>query len=87
MTLFIVYWMVKQKKVVENLFKVSDTSRIRFVQMQKQVGGKDCGLFAIAIVVSLLLHVDLSVSSIQSLMRPHLLKCYTSNKFSMFPSV
>ena len=78
------------KKVVENLFEVSDTSRIRFVQIQKQVGGKDCGLFAIAIVVSLLLHVDLSVSSIrfnQSLMRPHLLKCYTSNKFSMFPSV
>ena len=45
------------KNVICNLFKLS---RYLLAKMQKQVGGQDCGLFAIAVVLSLLIRVDVA---------------------------
>ena len=56
------------------------------VCVQPQVGGADCGLFAIANVVDLCCGVDPSTEKrIQSEMRDHLLSYFESEKISPFP--
>ncbi len=40
------------KKVVVSHFESFGEPKFEFVKMQKQVGGQDCGLFAIAIVLA-----------------------------------
>lgn len=76
------------KNVIMNLFELASSPVFDFVQVQKQVGGQDCGLFAIGIVLSLLIHVDVtSIVFNQSQMRPHLLKCFNEKEFTMFPLV
>ena len=76
----------ESKTIITNLFKLSSSPKFDLIRMQKQVGGQDCGLFAIAVVLSLLLHVNVTdIVFNQSQMRPHLLKCFSNNKFTMFP--
>ena len=41
-------------KVIQNLFQATNSTAISMVDMQKQTGGNDCGLFAIAVTVTLL---------------------------------
>ena len=68
---------------------MSRTHSIKFVshKVQKQVGGKDCGLFAIAFATSICFGKDPSVESFNQLqMRAHFLQCLESGKMSPFPS-
>ena len=60
--------------------------RLHFLDVQKQSGEADCGLFAIAFAtaLSLGLHPGAYIFD-QSLMRSHLLKCFESGELSMFP--
>ena len=54
--------------------------------IQKQVGSKDCGLFALAVSTAVACGVDpMKILFDQSQMRHHLVTCYEKNKFSMFP--
>jgi hypothetical protein len=76
------------KNVIVNLLELSSSPTFDLVQVQKQVGGQDCGLFAIGIVLSLLFHIDVtSIVFNQSQMRPHLLKCFNNKEFTLFPLV
>ena len=54
----------------------------------KQKGGKDCGVFAIAICTSLA-YTQLSNTYRynQIVMRNHLIQCYENMSLSLFPSV
>ena len=53
---------------------------------QKQVGGMDCGVFAIAAVTALAFNIDPSaVRFKQEDMRPHLVTCFKNQKFTLFP--
>ena len=53
--------------------------------VQKQVGSKDCGLFAIAISMALMLNVPPSTKEFnQSFMRSHLVSCLENGTFTMF---
>lgn len=51
----------------------------KMINVQKQVGVKDCGLFAIANAMALVLNRD------PSEMRDHLLKIFITNQVSLFP--
>ena len=71
MTLFIVLLTIRQKQQL-NLLKQSDT-HTKMQTMQRQKGGNDCGLFAIAISVALAHNLDPAVMKFkQDLMRSHL---------------
>ena len=59
---------------------------MQFMDVQMQTGGYDCGLFAVAFLVSLALgkspgqyHFD------QDKMRQHFWRCFQNRKLSMFP--
>ena len=56
---------------------------------QKQIGTKDCGLFAIAIATTLASSRDIkhtcNVTYNQSTMRGHLIKCFENYYLSPFP--
>jgi len=65
---------------------MSKSSKFELATLQEQVGDQDCGLFAVAMVVSPLFHVEVpDIVFNQSQMRPHLLKCFKNNEFTMFP--
>ncbi len=69
------------EKVVFNLF---GTVKLNFVNVQKQKGGSDCGLFAIAI------SNGLNPSRIifdQAAMRSHLVTCLNNKKMTLFPTI
>jgi len=52
---------------------------------QKQVGEKDCGIFALAFATSLALGVDIEhVNFHQDRMRLHLARCFVQNKMILF---
>lgn len=73
------------KDVIANLF-LPDTTKI--VESQKQEGGRDCGLFAIATVTAIAHGYDPSKMKFdQTAMRNHLVKCFTEKCMSMFPLV
>ena len=74
----------KSKGVVKNLFETT-AADISVVNMQKQHGSTDCGLFAIAVVTALLFGEDpSSLHFEQSCMRNHLLQCYIKQNFAKF---
>lgn len=53
---------------------------------QKQVGGTDCGLFAIAVITAISYDEDPSkLHFIQEEMRSHLLNCFKNNVLTPFP--
>lgn len=60
---------------------------VRHINVQRQVGGSSCGLYAVAFAVSLCLGVDpYSATYNQAEMRKHLCQCIESNAMSLFPS-
>ena len=59
---------------------------VKVRRCQKQMGGKDCGLFAIANTIALINGVDpATVKFQQAKMRKHLQQCLESGFFTMFP--
>jgi hypothetical protein len=70
--------------VIANLFR---SSTVKMLECQKQEGGKDCGLFAIAYATAIGHGVDpTSVKLRQGAMRSHLIKCFEEENLSLFPS-
>ena len=59
---------------------------IEKINVQKQKGGNDCGLFAIAFATALAFgQSPWDHSYIQESMREHLLKCFKNNRMRPFP--
>ena len=60
---------------------------LRHVDVQRQVGGSDCGLFAVAFATALCSGIDpFTCSFKQTEMRSHLLTCFESHQLSTFPA-
>ena len=71
------------KDVVANLFH---SSSMKLMQIQKQVGGKDCGLFAIATATAIAFGADPTrLVFNQASMRRHLAQCFTDKVITLFP--
>jgi Ulp1 family protease len=69
-----------------NLFGKGQSSIIH-VNVQKQSGIKDCGLFAIAMSTALLFNIDVTAVYFHQLeMRQHLHACFKTGLMSPFPS-
>lgn len=61
---------------------------INVIRVTPQVGGADCGLFAISMAHDLCSGVDpFSQRAVQDQMRPHLLQCFEKLEISPFPNV
>ena len=74
------------KAVISNLYGPEILPRL--VNISKQEGGTDCGLFAIAIATTLALRLDpAEITYQQSSLRCHLVKCLEDGKFTMFSIV
>ena len=75
------------KSVMEQLKKLGGPqSRFAIMNMQGQIGGDDCGLFAIAIAVDLAYGNDPSIIRYdQHAMRSHLVSCLDHLHFGIFP--
>ena len=74
------------KKVMLNLFEGSRRKIVQ-VNVQKQLGGQDCGLFAIGISTALLNNIDVTTIQFnQHEMRHHLHDCFNAGLISPFPS-
>lgn len=72
-------------KLIQTNFHCSMLS-IRLMPCQKQVGAVDCGLFAIAFATSIAFGDDPSTRRYsQETMRGHLLTCFQSHHFELFP--
>ena len=66
----------------------ADKSSIKFLQVQKQIGGCDCGLFAIANAFTVAFNcnpTDTKYRYDQSQMCQHLLHCISNNVVEPFP--
>lgn len=62
--------------------------RVNVVNTQKQLGPNDCGLFAIAYMVSIANEEDPAVVKYdQEVFRSHLAGCFVSGKLTMFPKL
>ena len=58
------------------------------VQVNRQTGGLDCGVFAVAISTALAFQQNPAVIKFdQPALRPHLVACFEKRQFSPFPSV
>ena len=74
------------KKVIFNLFEKSRTKIIQ-VSVQNQQGGRDCGLFAVAISTALLFGIDVTTIQFHECeTRCHMHKCFNAKLLSPFPS-
>ena len=70
--------------VIANLFH---SSIVKMLECQKQKGGTDCGLFAIAYATAIAHGVDPTNMTLnQAAMRSHLIKCFEEENLSLFPS-
>ena len=70
-------------EVVANLFP---SASVKVIKSQKQVGGTDCGLFAIATATALAYGTDpTSITFIQAAMQSHLVQCFTDRVITLFP--
>ncbi len=81
-----VYSVIEQdtREVSLNLFQLPDSPVIEIAEMQKQVGAKECGLFAIAVAMNILSGSRTRQFQEQQ-MRSHLLACYQNNVITHFP--
>ena len=71
------------KICLDNLFGQSFS--LETVQIEKQIGGRDCGLLAI---VALCLGLDPATLKFdQTLMRPHFVDCLENGHLSPFPTI
>ena len=73
-------------KSIKVLFK-DDSIKVQLSEVQKQCGGDDCGLFAIANTVQLAKKCDpAKVKYHQYQMRSHLINCFEKGKMTTFPT-
>lgn len=74
------------KSIISELFPAATS--IDLVQVSRQTGGLDCGVFAIAISMALALQQDSAVITFdQPAMRPHLVACFQKRQLSLFTQV
>lgn len=75
------------KLIVVNRFQTAggQPPQIKVVRPQKQNGGKDCGVFAIAVATSIAFGHSLTVTFDQQRMRSHLAGCFKNKLLSVFP--
>ena len=77
-----------QKQVAWMLFTKEDEITAEWPDMQKQQGGSDCGLFAIAVATALCQGQDpVTCSWNQNMMRRHLVSCMLLTNINSFPSI
>ena len=73
------------KNTVANLFQ---PFTVKVFISQKQSGGQDCGLFAIANATTIAYGANPSLMKLhQSVMRSHLSKCFRNKHMSLFPTI
>ena len=73
--------------VVANWFYPKDQEfKISVVRPQKQIGGRDCGVFAIALATSIAINHKVSKKFNQARKRAHLASCIDKQELSLFPS-
>ena len=71
---------------ISNLFPAATITKL--VQVNRQTGGLDCGVFAVAISTALAFQQNPAVIKFdQPALRPHLVACFVRRQFSPFPSV
>jgi len=74
---------------VRNLFRADTakvTPHINVMCCQKQVGGKDCGVFSITFATAIVLGLNPGkVTFLQPVMRAHLVNCLSKGEIIMFP--
>ena len=74
------------ENIISNLFPAATITEL--VQVNRQTGGLDCGVFAVAISTALAFHQNPAVIKFdQPALRPHLVACFEKRQFSPFPSV
>ncbi len=74
------------KNIIAKLFPTS--TMIKQVQINRQIGGKDCGVFAIAIATALAFNQNPALIKFdQPSMRAHLVACFEKGQLSPFPTV
>ena len=74
------------KGVIKKMSALKRAGDIVMIPVQKQQGSKDCGVFAIAIMVSLAFDENPScVAYKQNHLRTRLLYCFTKTRFTPFP--
>ena len=77
----------KTVDVINNIFVITDETKIDLKRTQIQKGSQDCGLFAIAIATALLNGLDMSqITFCQEDMRQHLISCFTAKLLTPFPT-
>ena len=80
-------WSDKAVSCVRKQFRCSPSNITIQKNVQKQQGGSECGLYAIANATSLAYGKDpVSMTYIESTMREHLLHCLFEMKLELFPS-
>ena len=78
----------ESRSTILRMFGLKNSSDIVMVPMQQQSGGTDCGVFAIAVMTSLVFNDDPSeITYQQASLRSHLVKCFSSGELTTFPSV
>ena len=72
---------------VATILKSPSTAiNLNFINTQRQIGGSDCGLFAIAYATSICFGIDPSLCSYdQSKIRHHLTTCFQNGTITLFP--
>ena len=74
------------RATVKRIFRLKSVEGLNMVDMQCQEGTSDCGVFAIAVITSLLFGEDSNmVTYKQEKLREHLTECLTVGKLSLFP--
>ena len=75
------------EKIIANLFQCNSTKLvIKVARSQKQTGGTDCGLFAIAISTAIAFGKNPGKLKLhQETLRSHLVNCFNKKLISLFP--
>ena len=84
---FFTYSDKETEKIIFNFFQWDATKMaLKFAHCQKQVGGADCGLFAIAFATAIAFDKPPSkLKLVQQELRSHLVNCFNKGKMSLFP--
>jgi len=82
-----VYDTVDKETAMVILQLFGQTCSLEVVQIQKQSGGRDCGLFAIGISTALCFGLDPKTLMFDQVgMRPHFVDCLEQGALSLFPT-
>ena len=74
------------KSIISNLFQTSTSTEL--VLINRQTGGRDCAVYAIAISTALSFRQDpTAIKFDQPAMRSHLVACFEKGTFSPFPMI